>query len=294
MSVPEELRPTPEYLHDFKPECYQGISVEEMLDKQIVVHPAILHQALSEALVYLRTAPGPNLERRKILAEEWLTPWITIFAREVKPVKGHELIRSYGVFTFERIKEYMHESMKSIRSGLIFMAGAEGHPGHIWAMQHIRNTHAYPVVLAIDQPEVVEAKSRGGVFLPGWMRYSMWALSPYVDAVTQIPTRPENVNAAQFYNDIARQLDPAYFFATIGDKHFQEKVARSRLQADFLGIPPLPTESTTFRVESLAPDDNEFYFNSLFNEQLIFPNSRVKHGVDASDLWRKATEADLL
>lgn len=67
-----------EYFYKFETELLSEITWEEMVKEGKIISPSRSIKILQQAKKFLITAPGPNLERRKVLVPEWLDYWTSL------------------------------------------------------------------------------------------------------------------------------------------------------------------------------------------------------------------------
>jgi len=123
-----------------------GCSGEALLAEGKVFSPYRLSMILLEAKRLLQTAPGPNLTRRYSLAEGWYNSWLrTITSSIEERTKRTSLfVESNKLMSEDKVSAYLLKNgVLEDESGVLFVAGAEGHAGHLhaarWMAEYLGN-----------------------------------------------------------------------------------------------------------------------------------------------------------
>jgi hypothetical protein len=224
------------------PEC----TWQEMIRTGEVIEPETLIKILLLAKNFLITAPGPNRAARSELVPPWYDQWWRLIL-DSQPEKKK-------LRPFTQVKPYLTENSLVDHSGVLFVAGAEGHEGHLHAASYMKE-NVLCTILAFEQDSyfTIVGKERGAPFLPLEVRLSMWHYSPSVDLLTVLPERMLGVPEDEHYQALFEQLGARYCFAEAIDPNCEEKIARGE-KVSFLVIPHLPVAPTTDRVEHLFPE----------------------------------------
>jgi hypothetical protein len=231
-----------EYLKHFESPLLEGISWEEMIEEGKAIEPHRLRQYLIEANEYLIKTPGPNQGTRAQQAPSWLGYWINYLERNYgkHDLSKEKFVKSTKLKKLENIGKELQQNKGLLElniSGLLFMGGGEGHPGHRNAVDHMRQ-NVNQVVLLFEQEEFLKSKARGGSFLPLEVRLSMWNYFPSVRYIGVTPKKPENVSFSEHYQNVFNITKADYCFVTEGDPNEFEKSHRGKF-ADFVIIPHL-------------------------------------------------------
>ncbi len=241
-------------MRHFKPELtLPEIDWHEMLTQQVVFSPDLTRNALILAKHELMSKSGPNLERRKELSPKWFDPWINdIFSKE--QTCGSPLVSSAKIMLLDEINDYLRETGKWYNSGILNVAGAEGHPGHRHAASYMIEKGFFPIWVFEQESYLERYKVRGGSYLSLELRLSMW--SHYFDncILTVAPERDPDMSVKDHYQKIFDQAGARYSLAYFSDPYWDEKINRGEFRPDLI-IPVLPeVQRTTNRVMRLMPD----------------------------------------
>jgi len=302
---------TEQYLYSFESDALPNIGWQEMLDNRIVFASKNVITALSEAEQLLITHPGPNLERRKILAPEWFGYWkklLTAFPYESDTgliSSGDKLVK------FEDLSALLGIKYRDENTGMVFVAGAEGHKGHVHAAKYMAKV--VPVtVWGFEQDEYMQRKARKAPFLPLPLRLSMWFYESALTHLTVLPINLSGLPDNDHYNELFLRAGVKYFFVHEKDPYLEQKLERGNQDLDrtirhpfpelstseaveklmpevsseelnyyvvrqnLRIIPDLPVERTTARVKKLLPDENDYYYEEqdwrLKNQSSNFVN----------------------
>jgi hypothetical protein len=238
-----------------------GCSWETLLSEGKALGPDRLLAILREAKALLETAPGPNLARRYDLAQGWFNCWFRLIQRERREEVDRPslFIESHKLIPVDKVATYLAENqVLRNESGVLFVAGAEGHAGHFhairWMADHLGS---WPCpIWVFEQDSYLTKKERGSPFLPLVVRLSMWHYHPQARVITVAPERDMEVPEARHYKEIFDCLGVTFCFAEELDPLREEKIRRGE-EASFLIIPHLPVEATAERVEKLFPGAEE-------------------------------------
>lgn len=96
-----------------------------LIENQKILSPGLALQALRLANDFLITAPGPNLSRRLQLVPQWFSWWFRILTDRERTTA--EYVKNEGIISFDRVGQRLHNEKNT---GVLFVAGAEGHEGH--------------------------------------------------------------------------------------------------------------------------------------------------------------------
>ena len=155
-----------EFFTNFESPHMPNVGWQEIVAEHKVIEPARLIAILRDAKTFLITAPGPNLERRKILVPNWFNYWFgrIIFDRAPSqyPV-GNDFTHSVKLAGYEEVAERLlwHRTKES---GLLNLAGAEGHDGHIFAAKYMAERVYTIWAFEQDQYFQTQTKLRGAPF----------------------------------------------------------------------------------------------------------------------------------
>lgn len=216
---------TGEYFHSFESDALPKIDWQEMFDKKMVFAPQNVVAALKEAEGLLVTLPGPNLERRRILAPKWFEYW-----KELLTTSSYEsdtgLVPSGNkLIEFEGLPGFLETRYKDINTGMIFVAGAEGHKGHLHAAKYMAGK--VPVTIwGFEQPKYMQRKARKAPFLPLSLRLLMWFYVPEITHLTVLPRNVSGKSDNDHYNGLFVSSGARYFFVHEKDPYLKEKLAR--------------------------------------------------------------------
>lgn len=234
-----------EYLKDFGKDVDRFLSWQEILERGEPIVKVSLIDFLTRANNFLTQELGPNLERRRRLAPDWLGFWILDLKYSRKDQRPALLL------PLDRIRRYQDPDFPT---GVLFAGALEGHQGHReavnWMLRFVR-----PIIL-FEQDDYVATKERKAPFLPLEVRLSMWSYYHPNLILSVMPKREPGVPENEHYQSIFETIGADYCFATEDDSHVEEKRKRGK-SAYFTLIPYVDTESTTLRVQKLAPDDED-------------------------------------
>src|SRR3989344_8855359 len=301
----------PRFFINFESEALPKITWQEMLDKKVVFAPQNVLAALKEAEQLLVTHPGPNFARRKVLAPEWFGYWKDLL-KAPQLESGTGLVSSGDkLVKFEDLSSLLETKYRDENTGMLFVAGAEGHKGHVHAAKYM--ARVVPVTIwGFEQDEYMQRKARKAPFLPLPLRLSMWF---YESALTHLPVLPINLSGLpdnDHYNELFLRAGVKYFFVHEKDPYLEQKLERGNQDLDrtirhpfpdlstseaveklmpevsseelnyyvvrqnLRIIPDLPVERTTARVKKLLPDENDYYYEEqdwrLKNQSSKFVN----------------------
>lgn len=249
----------PEFFRNFESKHLPDISWEEMMEKQIVFSPRVMHAVLKDAREFLMTEPGPHLEIRKQIAPPWFEYWMTrIFPTANLITKDYEV--SYKLVPFDNVKRHLRQFFPSWDSGVLFVAAAEGHAGHLRAEAHMAKWTEVPV-WAFEQDSYLETKPRGAPFLSLPFRLSLWHYSK-LKVLTVSPERVDAVRESIHYKYLFDRLGVTRCFADEIDPYVEEKTHRGEFRQSNV-IPHKFTPSTHDRVERILADAMDDLGSSL-------------------------------
>ena len=243
---------TVRYFSNFESEALPKVTWQEMLDERVVIAPQNVIEALQEAEQLLITHPGPNLERRKRLAPEWFSYWENLLKKYPRE-SGIELIPSGNkLVKFENLSDLLAMIYPSEKTGMLFVAGAEGHKGHIHAAKYMAGV-VLVTIWGFEQDEYMQRKDRQAPFLTLPLRLSMWFYEPALTHLTVLPKNTRGIADNDHYNDLFIRSGAKYFFVHEKDPYRTEKLARGEQDLDRTITHPFPLQSTTEAVEELTP-----------------------------------------
>lgn len=164
--TPERLQP--EYFANFRSEEIPECTWQELLSEGKAISPSFLVRILEDAKKFLITEAGPNLGRRQFLVPKWLDYWIDwLSAIRSEEYGATEFVRSERLVPFESVKRLLEETGQIRNSGVLFLAGGEGHPGHVFAANYMRRKwvdyNQLFSVWAFEQEPYLAKKPRGGI-----------------------------------------------------------------------------------------------------------------------------------
>lgn len=232
-----------EYLKNFRPDLLTG-TIDDMLRTGKLQDKATLIEYLNQALQYLKTEPGPNLEYRRVHAGGWIEWWINFLKKTSEDDNGQ-------VLPFNMIKKSL---LPQVDYGTLFGGGSEGHAGHRFAVDWMLN-HVHPILL-LERDSYIEAKERGGPFLDLRARVSMWARYNSKIIVSVLPEKPKRSSASFHYKRLFDKTGARYCFASKADPYVWEKIGRGELQP-FTVIPALYIQHTTDKTEKLFDETED-------------------------------------
>lgn len=240
----------PKYFCDFESAHLPDITWNELIAQHKVFAPWVIRQVLQEAKEFLMTEEGPHLDRRKRLSSEWLDPWIDkILPRQT--VRGNKIVSSNKIMPIKEIRRYLIESDNYPNSGVLNVAGAEGHQGHLFAARYMADKGFFPIWI-FEQNNYFDNKKREAPFLPLELRLSMWACYFKQGIMTVAPYRKEGVSFQDHYQEVFNLTGARYSLATIKDPNLGQKTSRGDYHPDLI-IPYIDTARTTDRVRRLFP-----------------------------------------
>lgn len=220
---------------------------QRLVEQREVLAPKVLLDVLRYAKWFLAEEPGPNMYRRRELAREWFRIWEKQIPESLDILRDpRDFVASDKVMPFEEVANFLNKRQGA--SGVLFVAGAEGHAGHLHAASYMAGSVDYPVWV-FEQDRYLLQKKRKAPFLPLAVRLSMWHYSPLA-VLTVAPNRPPHLSEASHYANLFQRLGADFCFADEDDPHCEEKIKRGK-PADFLIITHLPVERTTNRVKKL-------------------------------------------
>lgn len=245
------------YFNHFESVHAPPLSWQEMLRTGEKIAPDILSKVLTDAYDFLITEPGPNLERRKKMAPDWFRYWIDL----CESVSGNTKIKR-KLFEFENISTQLE--YRPVDSGILMLAGGEGHKGHRNAAR-IMKSRVPVVVFAFDQPDLLRNKSRGGEFLPLAVRLSMWDLSPYVDIISVMPPMVPGMGVNEHYDSLFHSCGATMQFVQESDPHLHLKAQRRKdyVEEGYNIYVHNSSVSTTDIVGKLHPDEADGYLKHI-------------------------------
>jgi hypothetical protein len=145
---------------------------EELVDEKKIIAPSLLKLVLEEAKDFLINEPGPNKWRREILAPLWFNHWIDELERYAPRLDGdrsEDWWESDKLARIEDLNKRLAEKQIEDQAGVLFVAGAEGHFGHVAAAGYMREQMVYPI-WAFEQDGYLErykVSERRSVFTSG-------------------------------------------------------------------------------------------------------------------------------
>lgn len=241
------------YFTHFESKHMPKITWQEMVENRVVIAPEMVTKALKEAEHLLTTSPGPNLDRRKILAPQWFGYWQTLLQLYLDESSSDLVDSGNTLIAFENLADHIKVYYGNSNTGEIFVAGAEGHRGHIHAAKYMASL--VPVtVWGFEQEKYMERKEREASFLPLELRLSMWFYEPSVTHITVLPLNTSGVPDNEHYDDLFKRSGAKYFFVHENDPYLLEKLKRGDQDLDHVIYQDFPLVSTTDAVEKLAPD----------------------------------------
>jgi hypothetical protein len=239
-----------DYFYNFESEILPKITWEEMVKEGKIISVGLLIKILTEAEKFLVTAPGPNLEKRKVLVPEWLGYWTNF----LKPKAGiMKLVASERLAAFDQVHEILTRRNLT-NTGVLFVAGAEGHAGHVYALEEMSRS-CFPVWV-FEQDSYFKHKARPGPFLPLEVRLSMWCYDPRMGLVTVAPECLQEGDLNDHYKKLFDQTGADRCYADSLDPNALKKVRRGELGVNNL-LRHVTTASSTDRVRRLMVLANE-------------------------------------
>jgi len=257
---------TGKYLHSFESDALPKVGWQDMLNKRVVYAPQNVLAALKDAEQLLVTHTGPNLARRKILAPEWFGYWkdmLTTFSYESDTglmSSGDKLVN------FDDLSRLLEARYKDENTGMLFVAGAEGHKGHIHAAKYMAGV--VPVtVWGFEQDDYMQRKARKAPFLSLQLRLSMWFYKSTITHLTVLPRNSQGIPDNDHYNELFIRSGVKYFFVHEKDPYLTQKLARGMQDLYRTIRHDFPDLSTTESVQELMLEMSLEEFNHLFVRQ---------------------------
>lgn len=126
---------------------------------------------------------------------------------------------------FEKLSGLLKAKYPNKDTGMLFVAGAEGHKGHVWAARYMANI--VPVTIwGFEQPEYMRRKARKAPFLSLPLRLSMWFYKPLLNHLTVLPLNESSTSDNDHYNELFMRSGARYFFVHEKDPYLTEKLGR--------------------------------------------------------------------
>lgn len=252
LQEPQTVEPkylTQENLLQALPEGFELVGLQKLLCDPRTISSNDLLIVLATGKRVLAETPGPNQQNRAPLAAEWLDYWESQI--RLPPAKRP------AILNFEDLPR-LTDQLGFKPAGILFAAGAEGHPGHRFAVKYIFNCNCQPVLIfEPDENFVALGKARGVPFIPLAYRLAMWSYFPHLAAVSVCPPYQEGDidDLNRFYQQVFDRTGARYCFAHEDDPHKEEKIKRGAYSNDLI-IPNYPVPSTTSRVFRLLPNED--------------------------------------
>lgn len=267
-------RPKPEYFTHFESQNLPDCNWREMLARKEVLSPLVITKVLLEAREFLTTEPGPNLEKRRRIVPPWISYWTTRLVGltaysliETRP----GFVRSEKLMTYDRVGGWLEERGCQNYAGVLFVAGAEGHAGHVYAANYMasQRVRGRPLfsVWSFEQDSYLMCKERKAPFLPLELRLSMWNFHR-PEIITVSPEKRTDVSDKDHYDKLFKLLGVKYCFADEKDPYRDQKIQRGRTDINVI-IPHIDIEGTTERVEKLMPDTEFWEEEEISGEDLL-------------------------
>jgi len=238
---------------------------QHMLETGETIPPQQLAPIFAEAKHDLMTVPGPNSDKRQALVPDWFDYWISLCTN----YEGESAKRK--LFEFGQIKSELEEK-SWLMSGLLMLAGGEGHRGHRDAAS-IMQSKVSIVIFAFEEPEYLEQHKQRGEFLPLEVRLSMWNLCPKVHILSVLPPKPINISTEAHYELLYKTSGASMQFVENRDPYLKLKQVRRNsgigfgtnvYESDFADL------RTTDYVEKLMPDiDIEDMLSESINKSIM-------------------------
>lgn len=252
----EENREPPYYftqkdlLHRYPDLLPSNSSWPEMMERKEIFSPKILFAILQQAKEFLMNEPGLYKTDRQNLAPLWFDYWEELIKEKIgqREKAKSNFVQGLHLIQFNKVKSFLEGEGRD--GGVLFVAGAEGHYGHVQAAKFMKML-VDTVVWAFEQDSYISAKDRRAPFLPLPVRLSMWDYFG-IDIVTVSPEKDVNIPVNDHYKSLFDNLGAKYCFATEDDPNLDLKIQRGEL-ALFLVIPKVRVETTTDRVQKLFP-----------------------------------------
>ena len=243
----------PEYFNNFEPSNLPEISWQEMFQEKKTFSPGLVLNALREAELYLTTAPGSNLERRKVLAPEWFGHWKDLLQRTGIDTKDDFIAAGDKFVEYMNLKNLLWNKYRGKKTGITNVAGAEGHKGHVFAAKYMSDVVPF-VIWAFEQESYMAKKTREGSFLKLPLRLGMWFFESSLTHLTVLPEILPGVTENDHYNSLFVQSGANYFFVHEEDPNIEQKLQRGEQDLDRTIRHPFADQTTTSMVERFMPD----------------------------------------
>jgi len=265
---PPELESTRQYLTQEDLRAYLPGSFNEVGIDEFLLDPTLID--FQQLLVLLQTAndvifdtPGPHQNQRQKLVGGWLWYWQEL----VKSVE----IQSYHPNSFyQRLPNKKAQLSRAVPfellkteidrfswiTGVLFVAGAEGHEGHRFAVEYMSQQAQVSPILIFEPDNNFQAlnKARGLPLIPLPYRLAMWSYFSDIFRMTVCPTYPDDLvlpgGLDSFYQKVFNDTGALRCFAHQLDPHRETKIRRGEYQPTNI-IPDYPAEPTTSRVYKL-------------------------------------------
>lgn len=139
-------------------------------------------------------------------------------------------------------------------TGVLFVAGAEGHTGHVLALGEMYES-CFPIWV-FEQNGYFINKHRPGPFLPLEVRLSMWCCDNRMGLTTVAPECPQGGDLNEHYQKLFDRTGAKWCFADILDPNAREKVRRGEFRG-FNLLQHHSTAGTSDRVKRIekTPED---------------------------------------
>lgn len=240
----------PEYFQNFESSALPKITWQEMIENKVVIAPQNVLVALKEAEQFLVTQPGPNLVIRKILAPEWFGYWNTLLEGKVEDEKTELISSEDKLVSFDRLSNFLGIKYRNEATGMLFVAGAEGHGGHVHAAKYMSGVIP-KTIWGFEQSEYMKKKARGAHFLPLELRLSMWFYEPSLTHLTVLPKDNSGKYDNEHYTELFFRSGTDYFFVHEKDPYLEEKLARGKQDIDTVIHQNFPIISTSKAVRKI-------------------------------------------
>ncbi len=215
------------YFSHFESEHLPKITWQEMIENQVVFSPGRVISAITEAERFLITESGPNLDRRRILVPEWFSYWSHLLAKVHQSADVEFFDSGNKLINFDKLPKFLYTNYSDLKTGEIFVAGAEGHKGHLHAARYMANI--VPITIwGFEQESYMSKKARNGSFLPLELRLSMWFYERSVNHLTVLPANDLGIPDNDHYNDLFKRSGANYFFVHESDPYNRGKVEKRR------------------------------------------------------------------
>lgn len=214
------------YFYNFKTELIPQVTWQEVLEDKVLVTPRELINILDEAREFLSTAEGPNLMKRRELAGEWFGWWrLNLIMHNTRSEYDFDVLRK-KLCPIERVRNRLPGVGAFYKdSGVLNVAGAEGHAGHVAAaFEMSEKVHA---IWAFEQDSYFKLKPRPAPFLPLTVRLWMWAYSP-LSIVTVSPEVSTDLTLNDHYQKLFNLMGADRSFADVYDPNLEVKIRRGK------------------------------------------------------------------